>query len=79
MCGADAVQVVSALLKHGPGALTRIRQDFARWMEDHEYVSLTQIRGSMSLGRCPDPAAFERANYMRVLQSWRDPFGMRTL
>ena len=79
MCGADAVQVVSALLRHGPSALTRIREDFVRWMEEHEYVSLTQIRGSMNLSRCPDPAAFERANYMRVLQSWRDPFGMRTL
>ena len=79
MCGAHAVQIVSALLRHGPGALRRIREDFARWMEEHEYASLRQVQGSMNLSRCPDPTAFERANYMRVLQSWRDPLGLRTL
>jgi dihydroorotate dehydrogenase (fumarate) len=79
MCGAHAVQIVSALLRHGPGALRRIKEEFARWMEEHEYVSLRQFQGSMNLSRCPDPAAFERANYMRVLQSWRDPLGLRTL
>jgi dihydroorotate dehydrogenase (fumarate) len=40
-------------------------------MEEHEYESLEQMRGSMSLERSPDPAAFERANYMRILQSYR--------
>jgi len=40
-------------------------------MEEHEYHSLCQMQGSMNLTRCPDPAAFERANYVRVLQSWR--------
>jgi len=43
----------------------------AQWMEEHEYQSVQQMRGSMSLERSPDPGAFERANYMRVLQSWR--------
>ncbi len=71
MCGADAIQVVSALLKHGPEHLATLRRDLARWLEDHEYESLDQLRGSMSLGRCPDPHAFERANYMQLLQSWR--------
>jgi dihydroorotate dehydrogenase (fumarate) len=42
----------------------------AQWLEEHEYESLGQMCGSMSLQRCPNPAAFERANYMRVLQSW---------
>ena len=40
-------------------------------MEEHEYASIAQMRGSMSLARCPDPGAFERGSYMRVLQTWR--------
>lgn len=71
MAGASAVQMTSALLKHGPGALTAVRDGMAQWLEAHEYDSLEQSRGSMSLMRCPNPAAFERANYMRVLQGWK--------
>lgn len=71
MAGANAVQLVSALLMHGPGHLKTIIQGVHKWMEEHEYSSMRQMIGSMSLSRCPDPAAFERANYMRVLQSWR--------
>jgi len=71
MAGANAVQVVSALLHHGPGQLKKIREEMVRWMEEHEYESLAQMHGSMNLLRCPDPAAFERANYTRILQTWR--------
>jgi dihydroorotate dehydrogenase (fumarate) len=71
MAGADAVQVVSALLKHGPEHLRVLRRGLERWMEDRDYESLRQMQGSMSLERCPDPQAFERGNYMRVLQTWR--------
>ena len=71
MCGASVVQVVSALLKAGPGALTRLLADLEYWLEEHEYVSLAQMRGSMSLRHCPDPSVFERANYLRVLQLWK--------
>ncbi len=71
MTGAHAVQLVSALLQHGPERLNTIREEMVRWMEEHEYHSLRQMQGSMNLTRCPDPAAFERANYMRVLQNWR--------
>lgn len=71
MCGADAVQVVSALLRHGPYYLKFILDDLTRWLEEHEIDSLDEIRGNMSLERCPDPKQFERTNYMRVLQSWR--------
>jgi dihydroorotate dehydrogenase (fumarate) len=70
MAGADAVQVVSTLLRHGPDHLTNLRRDLALWLEEHEYESLEQMKGSMSLLRCPNPAAHERANYMSVLQSW---------
>jgi dihydroorotate dehydrogenase (fumarate) len=71
MAGATAVQVVSALLRKGPGQLARLREEVTQWLEEHEYESLAQARGSMNLARCPDPSAFERGNYMRVLQSWR--------
>lgn len=72
MCGADVVQTVSALLKHGPERLRVLRDAMGQWMEEHGYESLRQLKGNMSLQRCPDPSGFERANYMRVLQSWRD-------
>jgi dihydroorotate dehydrogenase (fumarate) len=65
------VQIVSALLKHGPERLGEILQDMLHWLDEHEYESLDQLRGTMSLRHCPDPAAFERANYMRILQAWR--------
>jgi len=71
MAGADVVQVVSAVLKHGPKRLAEIRFEFEQWVEAHEYESLAQLRGSMNLKRCPDPQAFERASYLRVLQGWR--------
>jgi len=71
MTGAHAVQMVSALLIKGPDELRIIREQIATWLEQHEYESLRQMQGSMSLQRCPEPGAFERANYMRVLHSWR--------
>ena len=75
MAGAHAVQLVSALLRHGPEHLAVVRADLAHWLEEHEYESLAEARGSMSLQRCPDPAALERANYLHVLQSWRPATG----
>lgn len=71
MAGANGVQVVSAILHHGPDRLRKILDELVQWMEDHEYESVSQMQGSMSLLRCPDPAAFERANYTRILQTWR--------
>lgn len=71
MTGAHAVQIVSALLQHGPEYLRVLREGIATWLEQHEYESLKQMQGSMSLQKCPDPASFERANYMKVLQGWK--------
>ena len=71
MAGAHAVQIVSALLRHGPGHLKIHARRPESWMEEHEYESIRQMQGCLSLARCPDPAAFERGNYMRVLQSWQ--------
>lgn len=71
MAGAHGVQMVSSILRHGPEHLKTVREGIQSWLEKHEYESLEQMRGSMRLQSCPDPGAFERANYMRVLQSWR--------
>jgi dihydroorotate dehydrogenase (fumarate) len=71
MAGASAVQMVSALLMHGPNHLKKVLDEMKIWMEKNEYSSVRLMQGSMSLSRCPDAKAFERANYMRVLQSWR--------
>lgn len=70
MSGACAVQMVSALLKNGPEHLAKVRQEMEQWMEAHEYQSLGQMCGSMSVGRSPHPLAYARANYIRLLQSW---------
>jgi dihydroorotate dehydrogenase (fumarate) len=71
MAGAHAVQMVSALLARGPAFLGEVREGLARWLEQHEYDSLRQLQGSMSLLRCDNPRAYERANYIRLLQSWQ--------
>jgi len=71
MCGANAVQVVSSLLKYGPSHIGSLISGLKHWLEDHEYESVDQMRGSMSLRHCPDPSVFERANYLRVLQLWK--------
>ncbi len=70
MSGAHAIQLVSALLRQGPGCIKTMREDLARWLEEQEYDSLRQMCGNMSLLRCPDPQAFSRGNYMRLLQSY---------
>jgi dihydroorotate dehydrogenase (fumarate) len=71
MAGAHAVQMVSALLQRGPGYLGVVRRELEEWLEKHEYQSLRQMQGSMNLHTCPDPAVYERANYMLMLQSWK--------
>jgi len=71
MVGADVVQMVSTLLKHGPEHLAGLLAELKQWMEVHEYESVDQMRGSMSLSHCPDPSVYERANYLRVLQLWK--------
>jgi dihydroorotate dehydrogenase (fumarate) len=70
MAGADGVQVVSALLRRGPSYLKALRAELTAWLEAHEYESLDALRGTLALRSCPDPWAYERANYMLTLQSW---------
>jgi dihydroorotate dehydrogenase (fumarate) len=71
LCGAHAVQLVSVVLKHGPHVLTSMIEGLEGWMRDHGYSSLAQFRALLNHARCGDPAAYERANYIRVLQSWK--------
>jgi len=71
LAGAHGVQVVSALLKHGPAFLSVLVNGLRTWMHDRGYATVDEFRGAMNLRRCPDPAAHERANYIRILQSWR--------
>jgi dihydroorotate dehydrogenase (fumarate) len=70
MCGAHAVQLVSALLRGGPRQVQGIRDGVATWLQDHEYDSLAQMRGSMNLDRCPNPRAYGRVQYLEMLQTW---------
>jgi len=71
LSGANAVQLVSVLLKHGPRYLSTILQGLKVWMDEHGYETVEEFRGAMNLKRCPDASAFERANYQKILQSWR--------
>ena len=70
MAGARVAMMTSALLKHGIDVLRVVRANLTAWMEAHEYASIRQMQGSMSYRSVADPAAFERANYMRVLSSY---------
>jgi len=70
LAGADAVQLVSAILRHGPGHIAAMRQGLERWLEWQHFETVSQMVGRASLQASPDPAAFERAHYIRTLQSW---------
>ena len=77
MAGARVAMMTSALLKHGIDHLARVRADVVAWMEEHEYTSIRQMQGSMSYRSVANPAAFERANYMKVLSSYALRTGAR--
>jgi dihydroorotate dehydrogenase (fumarate) len=71
MVGADVANICSVLLKQGIGVIPDLIKGVTAWMEDHEYESVEQMKGSMSHKSSAEPAAFERANYMKVLHSYR--------
>ncbi len=70
LAGADAVQLVAVLMQNGTAGLTPILKDMQAWMEEKEYDSVAQLKGSLNAATVADPAAFERANYMKTLHSW---------
>lgn len=75
MAGADAVMTTSGMLRHGITFLTTLVDGLKSWMEDHQYESVEQMKGSMSQRNCPDPGAFERANYIKILESYKPGYG----
>jgi dihydroorotate dehydrogenase (fumarate) len=73
MVGADVAMIASAILREGPGKIAQIEREMRAWLEENEYGSVTQLRGSASQGSVEDPATFERAQYIRTLHSWSAP------
>jgi dihydroorotate dehydrogenase (fumarate) len=71
MAGADVTMLCSVLLRKGMAQIAVIEQEMKRWMEEHEYASVAELQGSMSQLKCPDPTAFERAQYMRLISTWK--------
>lgn len=70
MAGANITLIVSALLRHGVTHLQSIEQDLVVWLTEHEYDSVSQLRGTMSQRNCPNPSQFERVQYMKMLQTY---------
>ena len=70
LAGAHAVQVVSAILRHGPGYFQTLRDGLEHWMEWQKIDSIDAMRGRVSSKNVADATAFERANYIRTIQSW---------
>ena len=71
--GADIVMMASAILRHGAGHVGTVTRELIDWMEEREYESVSQLRGSASAATVADPTAFERANYLKTLHSWSAP------
>lgn len=74
LAGADVVMTTSALLRFGVDYLYTLVSGLRDWLAEHEFGTVDEIRGWMSHSRVPDPTAFERANYIRVLQAWKHPY-----
>lgn len=70
LAGADCVMVASSLLRKGPAHVSTLVNGVSKWMNEREYDSVEQMKGSLSQLSCPDPAAFERGNYMKALASY---------
>lgn len=70
LVGADVVMLTSALLQNGPEHVIAVEKELRRWMVEHEYASVSELRGSVSAANVTDPSEFERANYMTTLRSW---------
>jgi dihydroorotate dehydrogenase (fumarate) len=77
MAGADATMLCSALMRHGITHIQRIEMDLISWLKEHDRNSLNELKGVMSQKNCPDPSAFERAQYVRGLSSYTSLFPMR--
>jgi dihydroorotate dehydrogenase (fumarate) len=79
MVGADVVMMTSALLRNGPEHMRTVEAELVDWLEEHEYESVAQMRGSATQASVEDPSAFERGNYMAALRSWATPPELATV
>ena len=73
MAGADVTMLCSTLIRHGIRQIGTIERDLVAWMQEHEYESVKQLKGSMSQKNCPNPTAFERAQYMHAISGYFVP------
>jgi dihydroorotate dehydrogenase (fumarate) len=74
LAGADCVMIASCLLRKGPNHIATLVSGIEKWITEREYASVEQMKGSLSQQACPDPAAFERNNYMKALTSYTSEF-----
>ena len=70
LAGADVTHLCSVLLQHGPEYIAVLKQELAHWLEEHEYTSVQQMKGSVSRSCAINPAALEHSNYMHVIKSY---------
>ncbi|HJS27079.1 MAG TPA: dihydroorotate dehydrogenase-like protein [Actinomycetota bacterium] len=77
LAGADVTMMASALFRHGPEHLGTILEGVRTWLEEHEYTSVEQLKGSMSQANVPDPVAYARSNYVQMLVSYVSPYDWR--
>jgi dihydroorotate dehydrogenase (fumarate) len=72
LVGADVAMVASLVMRYGPDCIHKVLDEVIGWLTEREYESVSQLKGAMSRSKSPDPAAFERANYMKALVSFAD-------
>jgi len=70
MVGSKVAMMTSAILKNGIQHIAKVKDDMVKWMDEHKYDSISQMQGSMSQKSVAEPTAFERANYMKMLNSY---------
>jgi dihydroorotate dehydrogenase (fumarate) len=79
LAGADVTMMASALFRHGPEHLRTVLEGVRTWLEEHEYASVDQLRGSVSQANVADPVAYARSNYMQMLVSFTSPYDWREI
>jgi dihydroorotate dehydrogenase (fumarate) len=77
LAGADVAMMASALLHEGPDHITTVLREVVAWLEEHEYESIEQMKGSMSQANIPNPVAYARANYAQLVTSFVSPYDWR--
>ena len=76
LVGADVAMMTSAVLRNGREHFATVRRELVQWMDENEYISVDELRGSVSYAASDDPSAFERANYLETLRSWSAPLDL---